>query len=35
MKTYCTVAVSMLAGIGVGVVAMQMLHAQAKSPVYV
>jgi uncharacterized protein (DUF1330 family) len=35
MKTYYTVAVSMLAGIGVGVVVMQTLHAQAKPPVYV
>jgi uncharacterized protein (DUF1330 family) len=35
LKTYHTVAVSMLAGIGVGAIAMQTLQAQAKPPVYV
>jgi uncharacterized protein (DUF1330 family) len=34
MKTYYTVALSMLAGIGVGVVAVQTLHAQATPPIY-
>jgi uncharacterized protein (DUF1330 family) len=36
MKTYYTVAaVSMLAGFGLGVLAIQTLHAQGKPPVYV
>ena len=35
MKTFYTVAVSMVAGFGLGVVAIQTLHAQAKPPVYV
>ena len=34
MKTRFTVALSMLAGIAVGAVAVQGLHAQAKPPVY-
>lgn len=34
MKTFATVALSMLAGIGVGAVAVQTLYAQAKPPVY-
>ena len=34
MKTYYTVALAMLAGIGVGAVAVQGLHAQAKPPAY-
>jgi uncharacterized protein (DUF1330 family) len=35
MKTHYTVAVALLAGIGVGAVAVNGLHAQAKPPVYV
>jgi uncharacterized protein (DUF1330 family) len=35
MKTYYTVAISMLAGFGLGAVAIQTLHAQGKAPVYV
>jgi uncharacterized protein DUF1330 len=35
MKTYYTVAVSMLAGFGLGALAIQTLNAQAKPPVYV
>jgi uncharacterized protein (DUF1330 family) len=35
MKIYFTVGLSMLAGIGIGAIAVQTLHAQAKSPVYV
>jgi hypothetical protein len=35
MKTRYTVAVSMLAGVAVGALAIQGLHAQAKAPVYV
>jgi hypothetical protein len=35
MKTYYTVGLSMLAGVGIGAVAVQTLHAQAKPPVYV
>ena len=35
MKTHYIVGLSMLAGIGVGVIAVQTLHAQAKPPVYV
>ena len=35
MRTYYSVAVSMLAGVGLGVVAMQTLHAQGKPPVYI
>jgi uncharacterized protein (DUF1330 family) len=35
MKTYYTVGLSMLAGVGVGAAAVQTLHAQAKPPVYV
>ena len=34
MKTRYTVALSMLAGIGLGAVAVQGLHAQAKPPAY-
>ena len=34
MKTHFVVGLSMLAGIGVGAVAVQTLHAQAKPPVY-
>ena len=34
MKTCYTVALSMLTGIGIGAVAVQGLHAQAKPPVY-
>jgi uncharacterized protein (DUF1330 family) len=34
MKTKYTVALSMLAGIGLGAVAVQGLHAQAKAPAY-
>jgi uncharacterized protein (DUF1330 family) len=34
MKTSYTVALSVLAGIGVGVAAVQTLHAQAKPPVF-
>src|ERR1700693_2441294 len=34
MKTQFTVALSMLAGVAVGAVAVQGLHAQAKPPVY-
>ena len=34
MKTYVTVGLSMLAGIGVGAIAVQTLHAQAKPPIY-
>jgi hypothetical protein len=34
MKTKYTVALSMLAGMAVGAVAVQTLHAQAKPPVY-
>ena len=34
MKTQYTVALAMLAGIGIGATAVQGLHAQAKAPVY-
>jgi uncharacterized protein (DUF1330 family) len=34
MKTYYTLALSMLAGVAVGGLAVQGLHAQAKPPVY-
>src|SRR5712692_3648910 len=34
MKTQCTVALAMLTGIGIGAVAVQGLHAQAKPPIY-
>ena len=34
MKTHLTVALSMLAGVGVGAIAVQGLHAQPKPPVY-
>ena len=34
MKTKYTVALSMLAGVGLGAVAVQGLHAQAKPPAY-
>jgi len=34
MKTYCTVALSMLAGAALGGAAIQALHAQGKPPVY-
>ena len=35
MKTQYTVALAMLAGIGIGAAAVQSLHAQAKPPVYI
>ena len=35
MKTHYTVALAMIAGFGLGAVAVQSLHAQAKPPVYV
>jgi uncharacterized protein (DUF1330 family) len=35
MKTHYTVALAMLAGVAVGAVAVQGLHAQAKPPTYV
>jgi uncharacterized protein (DUF1330 family) len=35
MKTYYTVALAMVAGFGLGALAVQSLHAQAKPPVYV
>ena len=35
MKTRCTVALSVLAGVAVGAAAVQALHAQAKPPLYV
>jgi len=35
MKTRCTVALSVLAGVAVGAAAVQALHAQAKPPAYV
>jgi uncharacterized protein (DUF1330 family) len=34
MKTYFTVALAMFAGFGLGAVAVQGIHAQAKPPVY-
>jgi uncharacterized protein (DUF1330 family) len=34
MKTHFTVALAMLAGFGLGTIAVQGLHAQAKPPVY-
>src|SRR5690349_20727158 len=34
MKTFVTAGLSMLAGVGVGAVAVQTLHAQAKPPVF-
>ena len=34
MKTYCTVALGMLASFGLGAVAVQTLHAQSKPPAY-
>jgi uncharacterized protein (DUF1330 family) len=34
MKTYSTVTLAMLAGFGLGAIAVQGLHAQAKPPVY-
>src|SRR5262245_65680354 len=34
MKSYYTVGLSVLAGIGVGAIAVQTLHAQAKPPIY-
>src|SRR6516162_4844864 len=34
MKTYYTVGLAMVVGIGIGAVAVQTLHAQAKPPVY-
>jgi uncharacterized protein (DUF1330 family) len=34
MKTHTTIALAMLAGFGLGTVAVQGLHAQAKAPVY-
>jgi uncharacterized protein (DUF1330 family) len=34
MKTHYTVALAMLAGVGLGAAAVQGLHAQAKPPVY-
>jgi uncharacterized protein (DUF1330 family) len=35
MKTHYTVALAMIAGFGLGAVAVQGLHAQAKPPIYV
>src|SRR6202521_6282878 len=35
MKTHHTVALAMLAGVGLGAAAIQGLHAQAKPPVYI
>jgi uncharacterized protein (DUF1330 family) len=35
MKTHYTVALAMLAGVGLGAAAVQGLHAQAKPPVYI
>jgi uncharacterized protein (DUF1330 family) len=35
MKTRCTVALSIVAGVAVGAAAVQALHAQAKPPAYV
>jgi hypothetical protein len=35
MKTHYTVALAMVAGFGLGAVAVQSLHAQAKPPIYV
>ena len=34
MKTHYTIAMAMLAGFGLGTVAVERLHAQAKAPVY-
>ena len=34
MKTYYTVTLAMFAGVGIGAVAVQTLHAQSKPPVY-
>ena len=34
MKTYYTVGLAMLGGIGIGAIAVQTLHAQAKPPIY-
>ena len=34
MKTYYTIALSILTGTAIGAVAIQTLHAQAKPPVY-
>ena len=34
MKTHYTVGLSLLAGVGMGVVAVQTLHAQGKPPIY-
>ncbi|HXQ65512.1 MAG TPA: DUF1330 domain-containing protein [Alphaproteobacteria bacterium] len=34
MKTHYTVALAMLAGFGLGAIAVQSLHAQAKPPIY-
>ena len=34
MKTYYTVTLAMLGGIGIGAAAVQTLHAQAKPPIY-
>ena len=34
MKTHYTVALAMISGIGIGAIAVQALHAQAKPPVY-
>ena len=34
MRTYCAVGLGMLAGFGLGAVAIQSIHAQAKAPVY-
>ena len=34
MKTYYAVGLSMLTGIGIGAIAVQTLHAQAKPPIY-
>ena len=34
MKSYYAVGLSMLTGIGIGAIAVQTLHAQAKPPIY-
>lgn len=34
MKTHFTVALAMLAGVGLGAIAVQGLHAQSKAPIY-
>jgi uncharacterized protein (DUF1330 family) len=34
MRTRCTIALALLAGVGIGTVAVQSLHAQAQPPIY-